>query len=136
MTCLTPTIILLRNNACFIEKVCCSQAFILKKSVAGCCGTGKEKNWRSMEKANVMELLHGHFHFKVLPHGRVDRKKATCSHCQVELSYHRSTSSLKYHQNAKHSVDTSKSFNETDSGARPRQTTLDAAYGRNTDKQR
>ena len=50
-----------------------------------------------------MELLHGHFHFKVLPDGGT---KVICSHCQVEFSYHQSTSSLKYHLNAKHTVDT------------------------------
>ena len=72
------------------------------------------------------ELLHGHFHFKVLPDGGVDRTKVICSHCQGEFSYHRSTSSLKYHLNAKHTVDISKSLNETASGARLRQTTLDA----------
>ena len=72
------------------------------------------------------ELLHGHFHFKVLPDGGVDRTKVICRHCQGEFSYHRSTSSLKYHLNAKHTVDISKSFNETASGARLRQTTLDA----------
>ena len=102
-------------------------------------GTGKEKNWRinkptNMEKAT--ELLHGHFHFKVLPDGAVDRTKVICNHCKVEFSYHRSTSSLKYHLNAIHTVDTSKSFNETNSGARLRQTTLDAAFGRSIDKQR
>uniref|UniRef100_A0A3Q3NKF3 Uncharacterized protein n=1 Tax=Labrus bergylta TaxID=56723 RepID=A0A3Q3NKF3_9LABR len=87
-----------------------------------------------MEKGT--ELLHGHFHFKVLPDGAVDRAKIICNHCKVEFSYHRSTSSLKYHLNAIHSVDTSKSFNETNSGARLRQTTLDAACGRSIDKQR
>ena len=39
-----------------------------------------------MEK--VTELLHGHFHFKVLPEGLVDRAKGICKHCNVELSYH------------------------------------------------
>jgi len=86
-----------------------------------------------MEK--VTELLHGHFHFKVLPDGAVDRAKVICKHCNVELCYHRSTSSLKYHLSAKHSVDTSKSSNET-SGARLRQTTLDATCSRSIDKQR
>ncbi|KAF0044778.1 hypothetical protein F2P81_003936 [Scophthalmus maximus] len=87
-----------------------------------------------MEKGT--ELLHGHFHFKVLPDGGVDRTKVICNHCQVEFSYHRSTSSLKYHVNAKHTVDTSKPFNKTDSGARLRQTTLDAACGTSLDKQK
>ena len=83
-----------------------------------------------MEKGT--ELLHGHFHFKILPGGRVDRTKVIQ---KVEFSYHRNTSSLKYHLNAKH-TDISKSFNETNSGARLRQTTLDAACGRSICKQR
>ena len=65
----------------------------------------------NMEKGT--ELLHGHFHFEVLPDGAVDRAKLICNHCKVELTYHRSTSSLKYYLNALRSVDTSKSFNET-----------------------
>ena len=44
----------------------------------------------NMEK--VRELLHGHFHFKVLPDGAVARAKVICKHCNVELSYHRSIS--------------------------------------------
>ena len=59
-----------------------------------------------MEKG--AELLHGNFYFKVLPDGAVDRAKVICNHCKVEFSYHR-----KYHLNALHSVDTSKSFKET-----------------------
>jgi len=43
-----------------------------------------------MEK--VTELLDGHFHFRVLPDGAIDRDKIICKHCNVELSYHRSTS--------------------------------------------
>ena len=39
-----------------------------------------------MEK--VTELLHGHFHFKVLPDGALDRAKVICKHCNTELSYH------------------------------------------------
>ena len=85
-----------------------------------------------MEKST--EILNGHFQFKVLKDGGVDRNKVICNHCQDELSYHRSTSSLKYHLNAKHTVDASKSYNQTHSGARLRQTTLDA--GRSIDKQR
>ncbi len=87
-----------------------------------------------MEKGR--DLLHGHFHFKVLPDSAVDRTEVICNHCKVEFSYHRSTSSLKYHLNAIHTVGTSKSFNEANSGARLRQTTLDATCGRSIDKQR
>lgn len=87
-----------------------------------------------MEKGT--EILNGHFYFKPLPHGGVDRTKAICNHCKAELSYHRSTSSLKYHLNALHTVDASKSPTQTNSGGRLRQTTLDAACGRTIDKQK
>ncbi|XP_068577816.1 E3 SUMO-protein ligase ZBED1-like [Cebidichthys violaceus] len=82
------------------------------------------------------ELLHGHFHFKSLPDGGVDRTKAICIHCKVEFSYHRSTSSLKYHLNAIHTVDASKSPSQTNCGGGLRQTTLDAACGRSIDRQK
>ena len=68
---------------------------------------------------NDTKLLHGHFRFKVLPGGAVNKAKVICKHCNAEMSYHRSLSSQKYHLSAKHSVDAGKSFNET-SGARLR----------------
>lgn len=89
-----------------------------------------------MGRGKATELLHGHFHFKVLPDGGFDKSKVICNHCQVELSYHRSTSSLTYHINAKHTVDISKPFNGSDSEERLWQTTLNAACGRSTDKQK
>src|SRR4029434_3844861 len=84
----------------------------------------------NMEKST--EILNGHFQCKVLKDGGVDRNKVICNHCQDELPYHRSSSSLKYHLNAKHTVDASKSYNQTHSGAMLWQTTLDA--GRSIDK--
>lgn len=83
-----------------------------------------------------MELLHGHFHFKDLPDGGFDINKVICNHCQTEFSYHRSTSSQRYHLNAKHTLDSSKPLNETDSGARLRQTTLNTVCGKSMDKQK
>nr|XP_047142911.1 E3 SUMO-protein ligase ZBED1-like [Hydra vulgaris] len=86
-----------------------------------------------MEKGT--EILNGHFYFKPLQQG-VDRTKAICKHCKAEFSYHRSTSSLKYHLNAMHTVDANKSSTQTNSGGNLRQTTLDAARGRTTEKQK
>ncbi|KAK7913166.1 hypothetical protein WMY93_013377 [Mugilogobius chulae] len=86
-----------------------------------------------MENKNT-ELLHGHFHFKTNPDGSVDKTKAVCSHCKAELSYHRSTSSLKYHLNALHTVDARSPTPYTDAAGKLRQTTLDGAYGKTIDK--
>lgn len=60
-----------------------------------------------MEKGT--KFLNGHFYYKPLPHGGVDKTKAICNHCKAELSYHLSISSLKYHLNAMHTVDASDS---------------------------
>ena len=40
-----------------------------------------------------------------LPDGSVNRTKVICTYCQHEMSYHRSTLSLKYHLQAKHTAD-------------------------------
>uniref|UniRef100_A0A3B3DTM8 BED-type domain-containing protein n=1 Tax=Oryzias melastigma TaxID=30732 RepID=A0A3B3DTM8_ORYME len=47
-------------------------------------------------------LLDDNFLFKVKPDSSLDRTKVFCCHCRCEMSYHRSTSSLKYHLLAKH----------------------------------
>lgn len=51
------------------------------------------------------KLLNGKFSYKTLPDGSVDKTKVIRRYCRCELSYHRSTSSLKYHLMAKHSAD-------------------------------
>ncbi|XP_013889025.1 zinc finger BED domain-containing protein 1 [Austrofundulus limnaeus] len=79
-------------------------------------------------------ILHGHFHFKTLPDGSLDKTKVICKHCSTELSYHRSSSSLKYHLNSKHTVDANQPEAATNSGGRLLQTRLDAACGRKVDK--
>ena len=53
-------------------------------------------------------LLYGKFHFKKLQDGSVDKTKAVCTDCQAEFSYHRSTFSLNYHMQAKHTVSSSR----------------------------
>ena len=54
----------------------------------------------SLERAEG--LLGGKFLFKKQNDGTIDKTKVVCSICQVEFSYHRSSSSLTYHLNAKH----------------------------------
>src|SRR4029434_3686627 len=53
-----------------------------------------------MEKAEG--LLGGKFLFKRQNDRTIDKTNVVCSICQAECSYHRSSSSLSYHLNAKH----------------------------------
>lgn len=73
-------------------------------------------------------ILNGKFSFKDLPDGSVDRTKVICIYCRGEFSYHRSTSSLKYHLSAKHTADA-----ESPAPPRLRQTTLDSLSRRQLD---
>ena len=50
-------------------------------------------------------ILNGKFSYKVLPDGSLDRTKVICIYCRGEFTYHRSTTSLKYHLSAKHTAD-------------------------------
>lgn len=47
-------------------------------------------------------LLQGKFVFKKLPSGDLDKNKVVCTLCKAEFAYCRSSTSLKYHLNAKH----------------------------------
>ncbi|KAL4008846.1 hypothetical protein ACER0C_002698 [Sarotherodon galilaeus] len=47
-------------------------------------------------------LLNGKFNFKAMPDGSLDKTKVICIYCRCELSFHRSTSCLKYHLLPKH----------------------------------
>src|SRR4029434_10962442 len=58
-----------------------------------------------MERAKG--LLGGKFLFKRQNDGTIDKTKVVCSICQAEFSYHRSSSSLNYHLNAKHPTESS-----------------------------
>ncbi|KAF0036493.1 hypothetical protein F2P81_011805 [Scophthalmus maximus] len=51
------------------------------------------------------KILNGGFTFKKLPNGSIDKSEMICVFCRCELSYHRSTSSLKYHLMTKHTAD-------------------------------
>ena len=51
------------------------------------------------------KILNGTFTLKKLPNGSIDKTKEIFVFCRCELSYHRSTSSLKYHLMAKHTAD-------------------------------
>src|SRR4029434_7389838 len=58
-----------------------------------------------MERAEG--LLGGKFLFKRQNDRTIDKTKVVCSICQAEFSYHRSSSSLSYHLNAKHPTESS-----------------------------
>ena len=58
-----------------------------------------------MERAEG--LLGGKFLFNRQNYGTIDKTKVVCSICQIEFSYHRSSSSLSYHLNAKHPTESS-----------------------------
>src|SRR4029434_7481353 len=58
-----------------------------------------------MERAEG--LLGGKFLFNRQNYGTIDKTKVLCSICQIEFSYHRSSSSLSYHLNAKHPTESS-----------------------------
>ena len=65
-------------------------------------------------------LLNGKFSSKALPDDILDKIKVICMSCRCELSYPRSTWSLKYHLLAKHTADA-----EKPPPPRQRQATLD-----------
>src|SRR4029434_5914298 len=58
-----------------------------------------------MERAEG--LLDGKFLFKRQNYGTIDKTNVVCSICQTECSYHRSSSCLSYHLNAKHPAESS-----------------------------
>src|SRR4029434_1622302 len=58
-----------------------------------------------MERAEG--LLGGKFLFKRQNDGTIEKTKVVCSICQDEFSYHRSSSSLSCHLNAKHPTESS-----------------------------
>src|SRR4029434_8419029 len=58
-----------------------------------------------MERAEG--LLGGKFLFKRQNDRTIDKTKVVCSICQAECSYHRSSSPLSYHLNAKHPTESS-----------------------------
>ena len=64
-----------------------------------------------MDAAKSPGLLQGKFIFKKLPNGNLDKTKVVCTVCNAELVYCRSSSSLKYHLNAKHPLDAGPSTN-------------------------
>ncbi len=65
----------------------------------------------------------GKFSFKKRMDGSVDKSTVVCKLCNKKFAYHRSTSSLKYHLNAKHvaaSVEANVGVSPTPSGTRTR----------------
>ena len=88
--------------------------------------------WNKMEadEKTLLGPVHGKFKFK-LPDGTVDSNTVICNLCSKELSYHRSSSTLKYHLNAKRLVASSHAAAtapEAGASSQPRQATLDQAF--------
>lgn len=50
----------------------------------------------------VVGPMNGKFVFHKRPDGTIDKGKVVCLECKKEFAYHRSSSSLAYHLNAKH----------------------------------
>ena len=76
-----------------------------------------------MSKETDPGVLNGKFRFKKLQNGSLDKTKVVCTYCSDELSFHRSTTSLKYHLRAKHIFANTDANTETRS-SRARQATL------------
>ena len=66
------------------------------------------------EPKEVVGPLDGKFEFKKNKDGTLNKQAVICTLCKKEFSFHRSTSSLKYHINAKHAF-----VGSSSSGARP-----------------
>ena len=86
--------------------------------------------WNKMEadEKTLLGPVNEKFKFK-LPDGTVDRNTVICNLCSKEFSYHRSSSTLKYHLNAKRLVASSQvraaTAPEAGASRKPRQDTLD-----------
>lgn len=57
------------------------------------------------EHVKVVGLMNGKFTFHKRSDGTIDKGKVICLLCKKEFAYHRSSSSLAYHINAKHPVE-------------------------------
>lgn len=65
---------------------------------------------KEADETALLGPVDGTFSFKKWKDGSIDKSMVVCKLCNKEFAYHRSTSSLKYHLNAKHiavSVDVS-----------------------------
>ncbi|MEQ2242487.1 hypothetical protein ILYODFUR_036318 [Ilyodon furcidens] len=56
------------------------------------------------EHVRVVGPMNGKFTFQKHPNGTIDKGRVICLLCKMEFAYHRSSSSLAYHINAKHPV--------------------------------
>ena len=61
-------------------------------------------NKMKADEKTLLGHVNGKFKFKQLPDGTVGRNTVICNLCSKEFSYHRSSSTLRYHLNAKHLV--------------------------------
>lgn len=84
---------------------CTSQpmrAFVLQ----GCCHAVLTQTPKMSSRDRNMKgfrIFNGGFYFKTLPNNRLDGSKV--KHYNADLSYDRSSLSLEYHQNPKHTTD-------------------------------
>lgn len=56
------------------------------------------------EHVKVVSPINGKFTYQKRPDGTSDKGRVICLLCKKEFAYHRSSSSLAYHINAKHPV--------------------------------
>ena len=73
---------------------------------------------------SLLGPLNGKFSFKKNEYGTINKNVVICSICKKEFSYHRSSSSLTYHLNAKHVRTSSTVTGASATGSSLRQTTL------------
>ena len=73
---------------------------------------------------SLLGPLNGKFSFKKNEDGTIIKNVVICSICKKEFSYHRSSSSLTYHLNAKHVRTSSTVTGASATGSSLRQTTL------------
>ena len=73
---------------------------------------------------SLLGPLNGKFSFKKNEDGTIIKNVVICSICKKEFSYHRSSSSLTYHLNAKHVRTSSTVTGASANGSSLRQTTL------------
>ncbi|XP_061594809.1 interferon-induced protein 44-like [Cololabis saira] len=79
---------------------------------------------------SLLDALGGNFSFKTLPSGDLDKSKVVCKLCKKEFAYYRSSSSLRYHLNAKHgAARTVVAPSRARRPGRPRQPSLDRMPG-------
>ncbi|KAI7804172.1 putative BTB/POZ domain-containing protein KCTD1-like [Triplophysa rosa] len=89
-------------------KPCC--CCVCVRNVARCRSSRQTRNTDAQDTTREMETdeksllgsVCGNFSLKKLPGVNLDKSTVVCKLCKKEFAYHQSTSSLRYHLNAKH----------------------------------